>query len=164
MSRHVLKVAAVDPLLKPHEHLVFLMEARMTKGIFTIVLALVAVGCGDKAAPKLKECQDAETAGDFKAAVAACEAATALDPASEAGKEAHSRIDKLKEKQKRKEADERAAELTKQAKAAQGGLDDLKAKQDDAAKKVQDLEKAVSAPGSDDEKERLRKQLEDAKK
>lgn len=133
----------------------------MTKGIFTIVLALVAVGCGDKAVPKLKECQDAETAGDFKSAVAACEAAASLDPASEAGKEAHARIDKLKEKQKRKEADERAAELTKQAKAAQGGLDDLKTKQDDAAKKVQDLEKAISAPGSDDEKERLRKQLEE---
>lgn len=133
----------------------------MWQRIFTIVLALVAVGCGDKAAPKLKECTEAETAGDFKAAVAACEAAAALDPASEAGKEAHSRIHKLKEKQERQEADERAAELTKQAKAAQGGLDDLKAKQDDAAKKVQDLEKAVSAPGSTDEKEKLRKQLEE---
>jgi uncharacterized protein YlxW (UPF0749 family) len=133
----------------------------MNKGIFTIVLALVAVGCGDKAAPKLKECTDAEQRGDFKAAVAACEAAASLDPASQAGKEAHSRIDKLQEKQKRKEADERAAELTKQAKSKTNALDDLKAKQDDAAKKVQDLEKAVGAPGSDDEKERLRKQLEE---
>ena len=67
-----------------------------------IALALLALGCNDKAQPAYDACLEAEKNSDYPLAVKSCEAAIAADPTSTAGKaaaekatEIHRKLDEM---------------------------------------------------------------------
>ena len=61
-----------------------------------VAISLALFACGDEAAPKLKECRDAQARRDLEAATAACEEAVKAHPDSVSGREAQARLDDLK--------------------------------------------------------------------
>ena len=72
------------------------------------VISVLAVGCADKAKPKLAECVTAEARNDVLAAKEACTLAVALDPLSESGKAAAEKLKAMQpaiEKAERERAD-----------------------------------------------------------
>lgn len=89
----------------------------------SVVLAMFAVACEDKAKPAYAECVTAEAKGDFLAAEKACSKSVTSDPTSTSGKAAAEKLKAMQPaietaKKQQAEADAKAAEERRAADAA----------------------------------------------
>jgi TPR repeat protein len=88
-------------------------EAHMRRTIFLLIVLGLLIGC-DKAKPEYAKCIQAEAANDIAAAWTTCNSAIGLDPTSESGKAAATRLTALKPRYEQWQK-ERAAKAARDA-------------------------------------------------
>ena len=126
-----------------------------------LVLALLIVGCADKAKPDFERCEQLQTDKKYNEAREACQRAVAADPESTAGKLAAARIPVIDTEAVKSARAERAEQARSSAALdeAEAKSRELKTRFDAAIARVRRLESELSSTTDPDAKARIESAL-----